>query len=145
MSDDNNERRFACKVKRRIGTYEIIIPQFVLGEVMSVTLRKYNKNLNQLQSKIRILSNEVTAIVTPATGLPVIESKHLDHMSHFMNVCKFSPTDASILSVVIEDADSDYFITTDTNLINSGSIYSYEQQLRDKDLRKKSLNITEIP
>jgi len=46
LSDNYTERVYARKVKERLMHFKVIIPQIVLGEVMSIIVRDYGDDSN---------------------------------------------------------------------------------------------------
>ena len=145
ISNDHTEKKYAERLKPRLQSLKVIIPQIVLGETLTVMIRDYGEDLNAFKKKMDILAKELTALIDPKECLPVLENKHIVHANHFMNVCGVAPTDAFLLSLAIEDPDSDYLITDDIILSTTRSIYLYENQLRDDGKRKKPLKITDNP
>jgi hypothetical protein len=84
-------------------------------------------------------------LVDPKTCLPPINLELPDHISHLTEKCKLDPIDAFILAQVLQDADSEYFITSDKKMLYNDDIISYESALRDDGKRKYHLRITADP
>lgn len=80
---------------------------------MTITIIDYSDKLNVLERKLNVLARELTALVDPRLCLPVIEKRHLVHVHQFTEACGMDPTDACIMSIVVEDPVSDYFVTSD--------------------------------
>jgi predicted nucleic acid-binding protein len=145
LSDNHTERTSAEKLKPRLQSFKIVVPQVVLGEILTVLIRDVGYDLSKFKKKLDTLAKELTALIDPSECLPVLESTHINHAKYFMEKCGIDANDASILSFVVDDPESDYLVTGDQNLIESKCVYEYEGKLRDNGKRKRELKITDDP
>jgi predicted nucleic acid-binding protein len=145
LSDNYTERVYARKVKERLMHFKVIIPQIVLGEVMSIIVRDYGDDLISLKKKIDALANELTTLIDPKQCLPVLEKKHLSHMEYLMTTCNISPTDACVMSIAIDDPNSGFLITSDAEISDSTCIYEYQNLLVTNGKRSELVKITDMP
>jgi predicted nucleic acid-binding protein len=146
--DDPDSKRYAVNIKNRLSSLhrETIIPQIVVGEIISSVIgkRKFD-DINDITNRIKIMVQEVMYFINPEICMPPIKSEVISHFQYLHDKCKVDATDAFILAYAIHDPKSEYFITKDPKMLHNKAIKNYEEQLRDDEKRTIKLIITDNP
>lgn len=148
FDEDLDTKRYVQKLKQRISVlhFEIIIPQTVLGEIMSKVLSsRGQKSSKSIPDMINTIIFEIQYFVNPDNCLPPIKPEIIPHFCYLSERCSLEPTDAFILSYALDDRLARYFITKDKKIINNNGIEFYQECLRNEDKRDFDLIITDSP
>ena len=118
-------------------TFVAIIPQIVIGESVSVLLRRDTAhddvdNLVRIVKKYINVNNHISPAGKNAFGIMAEVQKREPRLDS---------TDTAILSQVLGDPDSKLFFTPDRHMLNNTAITTYEAELRDDGRRKEKLKI----
>ena len=133
---DREDARHLLDVLSR-DTFVAIIPQIVIGESVSVLLRRDTAH-DDVDNLVRIVKKyiNVKKRLSPASknafGIMVEIQKREPRLDS---------TDTSILSQVLGDPDSKLFFTPDRHMLDNSAITIYEKELRDNGERKERLKI----
>ncbi len=125
------------------GSFEIIIPQMILGEVMTKILQKYDdvklyECLEKFGNMIQKYGIDANTCLTPlGNNAPTIMTK-LRQKDTYLDV-----TYIMILSHMLIDPRSKFFLTPDNKLLDNPKIIKYEKKLSGAGLRKEKLKIIE--
>jgi predicted nucleic acid-binding protein len=135
------------EIKRRISTlgHDIKVPQVVVGEIISTTIGDNRKDKAAIYKKTQTIIDTILYLGDPKLCLPPINLELLQHIEHLTNKCRLDPTDAFILAQVLQDVDSEYFVTSDQKMLYNFEISEYESDLREDGKRKYRLVITADP
>ena len=142
------EGKYKADVKHLLSkisnpSFEIFIPQIVLGEALAKLFSKYDmRDLPpRLEKLARIIvegNMDVEACLVPPKGDVFTIMKTVKERDQ-----RLDNTDVLILSHVLADSDSKFFFTTDQKLLHNRAILEYEKELRDKSIRNTKLKILE--
>lgn len=147
ISDNKAEHQDALEIKNRVSAkgLTIVIPQTIMGEAVSIILRNHSSDTREIGRKTEMLCSEMLYFIEPDKCLPSVEVALLEHMKYFVDICKLEPNDALILAHVMNDPESEIFVTSDTKVLTTPEIYQYEESLRDGGKRNRRLAITDSP
>jgi predicted nucleic acid-binding protein len=145
--DKLRERYEGQHLKKHISAshLEVVVPQAVLGEIISVVMRDNISDINTLHLKVRKIVDEALYLVQPETCMPAFKFEMMGHITYIQRVCQIDPTDALIFGHAIHDPESEYFVTTDRKVLYNSEIVCYEDDLRKQVKRNRRLNITDWP
>lgn len=120
-------------------TFVAIIPQIVVGEAVSVLLRRDTAhddvdNLVRVVKKYIDVNNHISPASKNAFGIMAEVQKREPRLDS---------TDTAILSQVLGDPDSKILFTPDKHMLDNPTIKMYEKELRDDGWRREKLNITD--
>ncbi len=143
FSSDKPARRQEGHIKRKIQFYEVVVPQAVIGEIVSVIIRDKEPDMIEILSSLKKTIHELLSIVDPKICMPAFNFEVIGYIKHLQSVCNLDPTDALILAHAINDSDARYFVTTDRKILRNNEILKYEKKLRDQYKRNTELEITD--
>lgn len=124
-------------------SFEIIIPQTVLGESVAKILQKVDpadavRVLGRLAILVQRYNIRPGTCLTPP-GKDALEIagdlKRLDE--------RLDGTDIIIAAHALSDPDAKFFLTHDKRLLKNATIERYEKEMRDDGRRNKKLEIKE--
>jgi predicted nucleic acid-binding protein len=130
--------------KLRSNTYAVIVPQVVLGEVMSVILRDFN-DATDGQRRLCSLHNELKNIITDmGTCLPPLTTEVFNCAQTLKSIeANLRDTDSLILAHALLDPNSQRLLTRDRTLLDSTRLQCEESRMRTEQLRSQRLKIVD--
>ena len=145
MLMDGQEKSSVERLLSRIKnpSFEIRVPQIVLGEAISKILAKddVNKSEDILLKLVHILQKYK---IDAKTCLPPPQRNSLSIMAELSKEDEMLDiTDVVILAHALADPDSKFFFTMDQKLIYGVKIKEYERRLRDNEKRNTELKIAD--
>ena len=124
-------------------SFEILIPQIVLGETISQILEEYDKS--DVPTKLEKLSNiiykykiDVSACLPPPPNNAIDIMNKLQIKDAFLDI-----TDNMILSHALADPESKFFFTKDSKMLGNNAIIQLEEELRVVGSRHERLKVTD--
>lgn len=125
------------------NSFEIFVPQIVLGEVVAKLFTKHPQTRADLLSRLPeiLLQHNIdldVCLTPPLTGaaFEIMRSLHSADP-------RLGKTDIMILSHALVDPDSKFFFTPDSDLIGSSKVAEYERGMRSEGKRNVRLTISE--
>ena len=124
-------------------SFEILIPQVVLGEAVSKILERMRDDhaqcmMDGLVGAIEKYKIDVKRCLVPASrdAFAIMEAvRRKDE--------RLDGTDIMILAHALSDPDAKFFLTPDRKMANSRAIKEYEKELRLDKRRNEELKITD--
>ena len=123
------------------GSFEIVVPQIVLGEAVSKILKR-GKDARRLMDRL-IDTIEKYEIDAGACLVPVSKSAFGIMEELRRRDQRLDGTDIAILAHALADPDAKVFLTIDTNMTANPAIDGYEVELRNDGRRNIELDITD--
>ena len=122
------------------GSYRILAPQLVLGEITAKILEKSKPSeLPDRLQRYHLLFSEYGIDHSCLPGVGRCVSQHMSHLEEIDD--RLDPNDALILSQILADPDSKFFFTADTKIRHNPKIMEYESELYSKGDRSTRLKI----
>lgn len=139
-SEQSKVKDLLSKISKRC---EIVVPQVVIGEVVSVITKNID-NTSKAYEKMQKFLNELYMILKPTSCLPPLEKEALCYAHVLSNRdSNLDITDLLIISQALQDRDSKYLFTSDSKLLRSKTIKEFECEIRKEGKRNKILKIKE--
>lgn len=123
------------------GSFEIVVPQIVLGEAVSKILKR-GKDARRLMDRL-VDTIEKYEIDAGACLAPVSKSAFEIMEEVRRRDQRLDGTDIAILAHALADPDAKVFLTIDTNMTANPAIDGYEVDLRNDGRRNVKLNVTD--
>ena len=123
------------------GSFEIVVPQIVLGEAVSKILKR-GKDARRLMDRL-VDTIEKYEIDAGACLVPVSKSAFGIMEELRRRDQRLDGTDIAILAHALADPDAKVFLTIDTNMTANPAIDGYEVELRNDGRRNIELDITD--
>ena len=134
----SDARHLLYKLKK--GSYHILAPQLVLGEITAKILEKSKPSeLPDRLQRYHLLFSEYGIDHSCFPGISRCVSQHMSHLEEIDDW--LDPNDALILSQILADPDSKFFFTVDTKIHHNPKIMYYEYELYNKGDRNTRLKI----
>ncbi|MDE0267216.1 MAG: PIN domain-containing protein [Thaumarchaeota archaeon] len=138
--DASDVKRLFYKLQN--GSYRILVPQLVLGEITAKILGKSQSD--ELPDRLQKYHSLFSVYHIDHSCLPGVDRRVSQHMSNLENIDDWlDPNDTLILSQVLADPNSKFFFTVDTKILYNPKILDYEYELRKDGDRTTKLKITE--
>ena len=108
ISDEPGRRLDGQGIKRRISAshLEVVIPQAVIGEIISVIIRDEKSDMNKMHIKLRDTVKVVLDLVEAETCMPAFNVEIIEHIQYVQTVCYLDSTDALIPAHAVNDPSS---------------------------------------
>ena len=123
------------------GSFEIVVPQIVLGEAVSKILKR-GKDARRLMDRL-IDTIEKYEINVGACLVPVSKNAFGIMEEVRRRDQRLDGTDIAILAHALADPDAKFFLTIDVDMIDNLAIDGYETELRNDGRRNVKLNVTD--
>lgn len=122
------------------GSFEIVVPQIVLGEAVSKILKRgkgARRLMDRLVGTIEKYGIDIDRCLVPVSKstFEIMEMRRRDQ--------RLDGTDIAILAHALADPDAKFFLTIDVDMMDNPAIDGYEIELRDEGRRNVKLNITD--
>ena len=129
--------------KLKQNSYHVIVPQIILGEIVSQILEKPDKE--ERLSDFRKFHNLFFDYnINVNECLPGMSENACEIMSKIRNIDEYiDPNDAIILAHVLADPDSKFFITPDSKILGNQKLIKYANSLYMDGKRNTKLKIQE--
>ena len=125
------------------NTYEVVISQIALGELVSVTMRDFNEPA-ELANKLGKLYEHISDVLDVSICLPPPNKKSIEIAIELKTGDNnLDMTDLLIVAQALADKDSQRFLTRDKKLLDSEIIKKKEEELRNNNERNQKLKIVD--
>ena len=146
LSETSLERADALHQFKKLNqnTYEAVIPQVAIGELVSISMRDFGDDPSEIHNKLGKLYENIHKILDVSICMPPPNKKSIEIAMELKNRdSNLDMTDLLILSQALIDRESQRFLTTDKKLLDSDVIKQKEEELRDSNDRVKRLKIVD--
>ncbi len=123
------------------GSFEIVVPQIVLGEAVSKILKR-GRDARPLMDRL-VGTIEKYGIDVDRCLVPVAKSAFEIMEEVRGRDQRLDGTDIAILAHALADPDAKVFLTIDCDMTDNPAIGEYERKLRSEGRRNVKLNITD--
>ena len=123
------------------GTIDVVIPQVVMGEAVSIIMRDAPASANPLDATRRMLE-DVRDLADPKNRMPPTTASIADMAKTLSKRLRLQFTDALILSHALCDPNSTNLITDDRKLLSEG-VKEVEMEMRSSGKRRRRLLVGE--
>ena len=141
LKGDNKHDADSILYKASKGSFEIVVPQIVLGEAVSKILKR-GKDARHLMDRL-VGTIEKYGIDVDRCLVPVAKSAFEIMEEMRRRDQRLDGTDIAILAHALADPDAKFFLTIDTDMTANPAIERYEMELRNDGRRNVKLNITD--
>ena len=137
---DSDVKKLLYTIKS--NSFEIFVPQIVLGEVVAKIFTKPAQDREDALSKLhKVLQDHG---IDPASCMPPPQGAVLEIARCLRNVDSYLyMTDVLIISHALADPNSKFFFTPDSKLTQNHKILECEKRLRDDNKRETELRISD--
>lgn len=138
VSKDRGERALSNRLLSRISqkSFEVIIPQVVMGEFFAIILRdskreEINEQLMKMINKLHDINLDINSCIPPPNEEVFNCIQELRNQK-----VSLDPTDLVIVAHALADPDSKFLFTTDKKMIESDIITVIEKKMRQFDNKR---------
>lgn len=143
QSEKTEARDEFKRLQSNPGSFDVVIPQIVLGEAFSTILRDYG-NDGDILDMLNELCKYLKETVDVETCLQSLTVKTLEKARMLMDNDEFlKDTDAIIMAQVLLDPKSQRLLTHDSVLMKSRTIKDEEKRMRASGQRELELRVVD--
>ena len=123
------------------GSFEIVVPQIVLGETVSKILKRgqdARRLMDRLVDTIEKYEIDAGACLVPVSKSAFEIMEEVRRRDQYLD-----GTDIAILAHALADPDANVFLTIDKDMADNPAIGKYERKLRSEGRRNVKLKVTD--
>lgn len=145
ISKESKKEEVRREVTRlRSNSFDVIVPQIVLGEAFGTIMRDYD-NPNEVRSILNKLYDHLRRMMdTPGSCIPPVTVDIMEKAKELKKADSYlGDTDIIIVAQALLDRTSQRLLTADTKLTSSTVIKEEERKMRQNDQRDLELRIVD--